>query len=147
MTQVNKKPSLPGDLEEAIENVWAGSDDLLFEEIEEYEKALELGFENADILCNLGAAYEVAKQADKAIQSYSRALELDSNHTEARYYRAILYHKIGKLDEAITDFKQLAMMPGYQQVAHFWLATAYGKKRRELMNRFISSLLSPSSKG
>jgi tetratricopeptide (TPR) repeat protein len=128
--EIDTLPSLPEDLEEDVEDTVTSADDPLFEEIEEYEKALELGFENADIWCSYGACLEEVKQVDKAIDAYSRALEIDPRHADSLRFRGVLRVKLGDWDAAIADFERLKLIPKYESFAIGLLAFARSQKRK-----------------
>lgn len=123
-------------------------DAAIAEEIEEYLQALEYPeSQTPGIWCSLGAAYDSIGQVEDAIHAYSNALALNPNYGESRYFRAMLYFKLDELDKAMSDLKELVNIPEYQKVAHFWLATIHGKRRRTWMNQIISTFVRSITQG
>ncbi len=61
--------------------------------VRHFEKAIAQGGETPDYLTNLGMAYRVLGQLDRAIESFRRALEIDPCKEEARenLMRALVY--------------------------------------------------------
>lgn len=68
---------------------------LLDEAIDEYQKAIRLAPNFADIITQLGIAYREQGQYDEAIKQFSRAKEVNSRFIPARVHLGLTYYSRG----------------------------------------------------
>ncbi len=68
---------------------------LLDEAIDEYQKAIRLAPNFADIITRLGIAYREKGQYDEAIQQFSRAKEVNPRFIPARVHLGLTYYSRG----------------------------------------------------
>lgn len=72
----------------------------------DYDRALELSPNDADILAERADYRIELEDFDRALADYGQALALDSKHIWSRYNRAMLYGKLDKPDLARADIEQ-----------------------------------------
>jgi len=86
---------------------------LWLEAVTEYEKAIKAGFDDPS-RTDLGSAYRMVGNADKALAQYQAAQALDSAHEESLLNLPILYlhtlNKPAKAVKVLEDFQ--ARFPG-----------------------------------
>ncbi len=76
--------------------------------IHAYEKALELGGDNADILTDLGVMYRRGNQFQKAVACFDRAISLVPSHETARFNKGVvLMHDLKDEAGALQVWKSL----------------------------------------
>ena len=77
--------------------------------IEEYQKAISLGLDNADLRTDLGSAYRFSGQSDRAIEQYEIAQRENPEHENSLFNLAALYlqtaHNPAKASELLEDFR------------------------------------------
>jgi tetratricopeptide (TPR) repeat protein len=77
--------------------------------IEEYQKAISLGLDNADLRTDLGSAYRFSGQTDRAIEQYEIAQRENPQHENSLFNLAALYlqtaHNPAKAIELLEDFQ------------------------------------------
>jgi tetratricopeptide (TPR) repeat protein len=71
--------------------------------IEDLTKALQLDGTNARALGDLGDAYNVTQQYDKAVIVLTKDITINPNYSFAYTNRGIAYLNIGKFDQALAD--------------------------------------------
>ena len=76
------------------------------EAIFHYKKAIEILPEFAALYIDLGVAYSMLGNNNKAYESYQKALSIDPQNGEALYHRGLLLLKDNKLIEAETAFNE-----------------------------------------
>jgi tetratricopeptide (TPR) repeat protein len=78
--------------------------------IDEYEKAISLGLDNADLRTDLGSAYRFSGQNAKAIEQYEIAQRENPQHENSLFNLAALYlqtaHEPAKATELLEDFRK-----------------------------------------
>lgn len=77
----------------------------LFEALESYTKAIELGLESAVVLNDIGILYEQLGVQAQAERYYLSAVKLDEQYLPAYINLAYLYQKNGHVDRAAKYFK------------------------------------------
>jgi len=75
------------------------------ESIEWLKRAVRLAPDDAEIHCNLGAAYAAIDDVASSTRHYRRALALDHDQPEARFNLAITCLDTGETEEAIELFR------------------------------------------
>ena len=77
--------------------------------IEQYQKAISLGLDNADLRTDLGSAYRFSGQSDRAIEQYEIAQRENPEHENSLFNLAALYlqsmHNPAKASELLEDFR------------------------------------------
>ncbi len=75
--------------------------------IDAYEKALELGAADPDILTDQGVMYRRVGWFDKAIKNFESAYELDNNHQQSLFNLGIVYrYDLQNFDKAIESWEK-----------------------------------------
>jgi tetratricopeptide (TPR) repeat protein len=93
--------------------------------LEDYQKAIQLSPDDANLYNNLGNVYADMGKVPEAQQQFEKAAQLDPTHASQYYYNqgAIMYN-IGKMDEAAAAFKKaLAIDPKFAD-AYFLMGEA-----------------------
>ncbi len=86
---------------------------------------LKLAPENASLHYNLGLAYKLKDQLDKAVPEFKEAIRLQPDLADAHYTLGILYWQRGEFDPATEEMRQaLSAKPDYAE-AHYTLGTIY----------------------
>jgi superkiller protein 3 len=87
------------------------------EAIAGYEEALKEDPNNAELLVNLGAAYQTNKNYDLAISYYNKSVAISPDSPVTYYYIGSAYHSKNNLEEAIKYYrKSVQLDPNNQQV-------------------------------
>jgi tetratricopeptide (TPR) repeat protein len=73
--------------------------------ISDFNKAIQLNPNDAEIYYNVAISYESYKNYNKAIDNYTKAIKLNSNYTNAYVNRSILREKLGDFLGACSDAK------------------------------------------
>jgi len=110
--------------------------------IRDFEAAVKLTPNDANLVSELAGAYRRNKQFDKAIGIYNTVLAMPETHSSikiqknnALYRRAELYLDQNKLAEALADLnKLLAAVPTYQ-VAYFLRGRVYAQQGERTLAR------------
>jgi tetratricopeptide (TPR) repeat protein len=85
------------------------------EAIKQFQKALKLNPEKAEIHYNLGLTYQAKGLFDKAIEEYRKALELNPEDAEAHNNLGIIYYNQGSYQKAIEEFNHaLSINPDFK---------------------------------
>jgi len=126
-------------------NCWVGHNGLghvldqkghVDEAIEQFQKAVEINPNDAQIRSNLGGAFLQKNQTDEAIEQFQKALEIKSNYADARNNLGVALLQKGQVDEAMGQFqKVLEIKPSHAQ-AHYNLGLALFQKG--LMNEAMA---------
>lgn len=91
----------------------------LDEAVANYQKALALNLDFAEVHYNLGLALQTRGNLDAAIASYHKALLLNPGYVKAHYNLAIVHQAQGNLDAATESYrKTISMNPGFAE-AHY----------------------------
>jgi len=101
------------------------------EAITHYGAALRLGGDKVSVQqfvrYNLGVAYGMKGESDKAIEEYQIALKLNPKHAKAHNNLAVVLMNKGWIDQAIDHYKSaITIDPGFAE-AHSNLGVAYAK--------------------
>jgi len=115
--------------------------------IEEYKKALEADPNNADVLVNIGSAYQAKGDLQNAATAYQGALNKNKGNTAAQEglktvsdmiqdkmlsdtsKEADALFKQGRYDDAIARYKQLVQLNPQDAGSHFDLGASYQAKK------------------
>ena len=82
--------------------------------IEDYNKAIELNPNDAEVYTNRGNPYYKLKRYEKAIEDYSKAIKLNPNDAVAYYNRGNAYDELKRYEKAIEDYsKAIELNPNY----------------------------------
>lgn len=83
--------------------------------------------EIADSKFELGYAYFISQQFDKARNLFVGIKEIESNkyYLPANYYYGLLSYRDGKLDEALKSFKIVRNVPEYKDIIPYYEAEIY----------------------
>ena len=132
-------------------------------EAEEYDKAITNSLEairntneaklRAAIYDNLGTAYYLSGNKNKAIESLNHALEEDNSFIQARYNLGVYSYEMGKYEQASRAFKLVISNPNsnntdYLPAAYSYLGEMQGRQGcyKEGEENFLKSIqLHPSS--
>jgi tetratricopeptide (TPR) repeat protein len=100
-------------------------------EIEEYEKAIQLGLEKFDLFYNLGMAYaEYLGDYDKALGVFKKAERIDPKNDEIHYALGLAYWFKEAESEAVREFlKTVNLNPGHIE-AHALLGEIYTRREQ-----------------
>jgi tetratricopeptide (TPR) repeat protein len=71
-----------------------------------FEKAIELKPDSAEVYFNLGLAYNLAKELDKAIPKYEKAMELQPDNAGIYNNLGTIYQEKNDLEKAIFYYKK-----------------------------------------
>jgi tetratricopeptide (TPR) repeat protein len=82
---------------------------LLDEAIEEYQKALRLSPNFADIITSLGVAFRDRGKFDEAIKEFSRAKQYNPKYTPARLHLGLTYYSQGFYGLAEEEWREALM--------------------------------------
>ncbi|MDB4616498.1 tetratricopeptide repeat protein [Synechococcus sp. AH-551-E11] len=104
-----------------------------------YEKAIQLGCSNENILINLGVINENHKKSDESIRLYKKAIKLNPNNSIAHTNLGRVYKDLGLFDQAIAlTLKSIELNPSCS-IAHMNLGGIYRDKNE--LNLAITSTL------
>jgi tetratricopeptide (TPR) repeat protein len=93
------------------------------EAIAEFEEALRIRPDLAEVRFNLGAALECRKNIDAALEQYRQAVRYEPTLAEAHYNLGVILANRGQNDEAIVEFQNTLKYKPDQANAHYNLAT------------------------
>jgi tetratricopeptide (TPR) repeat protein len=82
--------------------------------------------EDARIAYEVGLAWRLSGNEDRALTALNQALRLDPEMVAARYDRGEILLARGQLDEAEADFREVARLAPTQWAGHFRLAQLAG---------------------
>lgn len=81
-----------------------------FQAIEQYEGALRLGKDNADVRTDLGNCFRFVGQSQKALDQYQISQRMDPQHENSLFNQAALYgqelHQISRAKALLSDYLQ-----------------------------------------
>ncbi len=97
------------------------------EAVNEYQKAISLDHQNADLFNNLGTAYARSGDYQKAILAFQNALRTDPNHQTARTNLAQAYLQAGIYDHAESILRNLILSEPKNKDLYLWLSLAFYK--------------------
>jgi tetratricopeptide (TPR) repeat protein len=103
--------------------------------IETFNRAIALGFNQADIFINRGAAQAHLGRHHLAIEDYNRAIEIDPLYHEAFLYRGDSFYRRGEYRKSIDDCRQTLNLYPDKEFAHILLAGNY--RRLDLVSASI----------
>lgn len=98
--------------------------------IKEYETALSLSPENADIRDNLGYAFFRKGQIDRAVREYETALTINPRHTDARCNLGLALFTLGDTEEALAQYREASREDPSFSDAHHYMGIAYERQNR-----------------
>jgi tetratricopeptide (TPR) repeat protein len=82
--------------------------------ITDYDRAVALNPDDAEVYNNRGTAYAEQGQYERAIADFDQAIALKPNDAEAHNNRGLAYANLGQYQRAIADFDQaIALQPDY----------------------------------
>jgi tetratricopeptide (TPR) repeat protein len=97
--------------------------------IEAYKQAIRRDPKNAAAYANLGSAYAIERDYDRAIQNFDKAIQLDPKNALVYRNRGTAYDNKGDYDRAIQDFDQAIQLDPKDTDAYTSRGSAYGVKR------------------
>ncbi len=110
--------------------------------ISDFEAAVKLTPNDANLVSELAGAYKRNKQFDKAIGVYNTVLAMPETHSSikiqknnALYRRAELYFDQNKLAEALADLNNLLIAVPTYQVAYFLRGRVYANQGERTLAR------------
>jgi tetratricopeptide (TPR) repeat protein len=112
------------------------------EAIRQYQKAIRLKPDYAEVHNNLGDTLLKKGQTDKAIRQYQEALRLKPDFAGAHYNLGIALGEKGQIDEAIRQFQEAIRLKPDFAGAHYNLGIALGEKGQtdEAIRQYQESL-------
>jgi len=73
-----------------------------------YERALEIGTENPDVITDLAVVYRNLKQPERALEKLDRAIGLAPDHWQAWHNKVVILHfDLHRHDEAVRALDRL----------------------------------------
>jgi tetratricopeptide (TPR) repeat protein len=88
-----------------------------------WEAALKLAPEDASLHYNLGLAYKLKDQLDKAVREFQNAIRLQPDLADAHYTLGVLFWQRGGFDKAIEEMQTaIENQPAYAE-AYYTLGT------------------------
>jgi len=93
----------------------------------DYDKAIELGPDNADAYYRRGDANDELGEYGKAIVDYNKAIELDPNHALVYYNRGCAYGEINEYGKAIADYNKVIELRPNHALAYYNRGYAYSE--------------------
>ncbi|UCD70947.1 MAG: tetratricopeptide repeat protein [Syntrophobacterales bacterium] len=100
-------------------------------EIEEYEKAVQLGLKKFDLFYNLGMTYaEYLRDYDKALKVFKQAERMDSKNDEIHYALGLAYWFKEAESEAVTEFMKTINLNPRHIEAHALLGEIYFRREQ-----------------
>ena len=100
--------------------------------IANYERAIQLGLETAEIYQSLGIAYMQNRDGENALKRFHRALEINANLPESLMMLGTLYAANNKFEASETHYQQAIALAPEMAVAYHGLAYLYGQHGRNL---------------
>jgi len=98
-------------------------------EIEEYEKAVQLGLKRFDLFYNLGMAYaENLKDYDKALEAFTQAERMDPNNDEIHYAMGLVHWFKEEESKAVEEFLRTVNLNPRHIEAHALLGEIYFRR-------------------
>ncbi len=82
------------------------------ESFAEYKRALELDPLSLAISTDLGLAYYLSRQYDRAIEHLKKLRETDPNYVRTHFYLARVYEQKGMFEEAISEYEKGFILEG-----------------------------------
>ncbi|MDR2434430.1 MAG: tetratricopeptide repeat protein [Treponema sp.] len=98
------------------------------EAIEEYDEAIRVEPNYAQIYNNRGLAYYQKGDYDRAIADFNQAITLDPNYADAYNNRGRTYYAKGDLDRSLTDYNQAITLDPEFHLAYHGRAQVYMAK-------------------
>jgi tetratricopeptide (TPR) repeat protein len=98
------------------------------EAIRQYQEALRLNPDDAEVHNSLGAAFDDQGQTDEAIRQYQEALRLKPDHADAHNNLGIALGRQGQTSEAIRRFQETLRLKPDHADAHYNLGVAFGQQ-------------------
>ncbi len=102
--------------------VWANELDL-------WQDALKKSPGKVRPLVNLGRAYTIAGDTERAIDYYERSLELNPNYFQTNYNVGVLYYEKGQIDKAFDHFQYAAVIDPTVPDVHGRLGDIYMQRK------------------
>lgn len=98
--------------------------------IRDYNQALKLNPNGADIYLNRGFIFLQKGQFKKAIKDYNQVLELNPDFVEAYFYRGLVRFQKKDLNDAIKDYNQALKLDPNFAMAHLKRGDAFLKQKK-----------------
>lgn len=100
-------------------------------EIEEYERAIQLGLKQFDLFYNLGMAYaEYLRDYDKALEAFKQAEGMDPKNDEIHYALGLAYWFKESESEAVGELMKAINLNPRHVEAHSLLGEIYFRRRQ-----------------
>ena len=96
--------------------------------IKQYNKRLEIDFDDADTHNMVGACFFELRENENAIESYQKALDINNRKPKIHYNLGLAFSDNGELDKALESFKQSLECNRYDSVISFDRLSAELKK-------------------
>ncbi len=98
-------------------------------EIEEYEKAIQLGLKKFDLFYNLGMAYaEYLEDYDKALDVFKEAERIDPKNDEIHYSLGLIHWFKEEEGEAVAELLRTVNLNPRHMEAHALLGEIYSQR-------------------
>ena len=108
------------------------------EAINQYNVALNIEPDDAEIHCNLGNAYFALGKTDRAANEYRRAIAIDPGFVKTRENLGILYCRMRLFKEAIAEHEIVLSLDQDNAKAHYLIAVDYyWDKQYDRANRHL----------
>ena len=96
--------------------------------VADYDEAIRLNFDEADVYANRGDAHRRTGRYDRAIQDLDRAIRLNPNDPNTFVNRGLAYEGKGQHDQAIEDYDRAIRLEPNDAVAYYNRGLAYERK-------------------
>lgn len=116
----------------SVRGSWYGEQGRIDEAIPDLEKAIQMGVAYSNTFDNLGTAYGMRGQPDKALEMFSKAIVADSINVNARFNRGVNLMNSNPA-QAIQDFEVVLRYSGDKTknvTAQEYLAVCYSQVNR-----------------
>jgi len=93
----------------------------------DYDNAIELNPDNADVYYKRGDAYDELGEYGKAIADYNKAIKLNPDHALAYLNRGCAYGEMGEYEKAIVDYNKVTELRPNHALAYYNRGCAYSE--------------------
>jgi tetratricopeptide (TPR) repeat protein len=95
-----------------------------------FTRAIERGWEGAEIYYCRGLAYSRTNKKKLAIADYDKAIEIDPSYLDAYFEKASCLRRFRKFEDAIVEFSTVIKIDKDYGEAYFWRAFCYFRLSR-----------------